>query len=68
VLENGAQGIDATVPAIRAIVDSGVRAVVGPMVSDRPFGDTMPGYVEACPTSLGALTACCGARAPPASR
>ena len=49
VLENVRRGIDATVPAIRAIIDSGVRAVVGPMVSDRPFGDTMPGYVERLP-------------------
>jgi len=54
VLENGAQGIDATVPAIRAVIDGGVRAVVGPMVSDRPFADTMPGYVERLPDALRA--------------
>lgn len=54
VLENGAQGIDATVPAIRALIDAGVRAVIGPMVADRPFGDTMPGYVERLPAALRA--------------
>ena len=54
VLENGAQGIEATVPTIGAVIDSGVRAVVGPMVSDRPFGDTLPGYLERLPDALRA--------------
>jgi 5-methylthioadenosine/S-adenosylhomocysteine deaminase len=54
VLENGAQGIEATEPAIRAVLESGVRAVVGPMVSDRTFSDTMPGYVDRLPGPLRA--------------
>jgi len=49
VLENVAQGVDATVPAIRALLQSGMRAVVGPMIADRPFSDTMPGYAERLP-------------------
>ncbi|PYM11298.1 MAG: hypothetical protein DMD81_27305 [Candidatus Rokuibacteriota bacterium] len=52
VLENGAQGIEATVPAVRALMQSGLRAVVGPMISDRPFTETMPGYVERLPDAL----------------
>jgi cytosine/adenosine deaminase-related metal-dependent hydrolase len=54
VLDNGAQGIDATVPAIRAHLESGVRAIVGPMVADRPVTETMPGYVERLPDALRA--------------
>jgi cytosine/adenosine deaminase-related metal-dependent hydrolase len=54
VLENGAQGIEGTVPAIRALLQAGVRAVVGPMVADRPLSDTMPGYVERLPAPLRA--------------
>ncbi|HET7378785.1 MAG TPA: amidohydrolase [Gaiellales bacterium] len=54
VLENGAQGIDGTEPAIRALLDAGVRAVVGPMIADRPFTDTMPGYAERLPAALRA--------------
>ncbi|HXJ83621.1 MAG TPA: amidohydrolase [Candidatus Methylomirabilis sp.] len=54
VLENGAQGIDSTVPTIRAFVEGGVRAVVGPMVADRPLSDTMPGYAERLPVDLRA--------------
>lgn len=54
VLENGAQGIEATEPAIRSLLESGVRAVVGPMVSDRTFSDTMPGYVDRLPGPLRA--------------
>ena len=54
VLENGAQGIDATIPAIHALLEGGVRAVVGPMVADRPLTETMPGYVERLPGALRA--------------
>src|SRR5262249_46375611 len=52
VLENGAQGIEGTVPAVRALVQSGLRAVVGPMISDRPFAETLPGYAERLPDAL----------------
>ncbi len=54
VLENGAQGMDATVPAVRALMQSGMRAVVGPMISDRPFAETMPGCIERLPDALRA--------------
>lgn len=46
VLENVLQGIAGAAPAIRALLDAGIRAVVGPMIADRPFHETLPGYVE----------------------
>jgi cytosine/adenosine deaminase-related metal-dependent hydrolase len=49
VLENVLQGIEATEPAIRALLESGMRAMVGPMIADRPFHETMPGYLESLP-------------------
>lgn len=49
LLENVLQGIEATDVAIRALVDSGLRAMVGPMIADRPFHETMPGYVDRLP-------------------
>lgn len=49
VLENVVQGIEATAPAIHALLDSGLRAVVGPMIADRSFHETMPGYLERLP-------------------
>jgi 5-methylthioadenosine/S-adenosylhomocysteine deaminase len=52
VLENGAQGIAGTEPAIRALLHAGVRAVVGPMISDRPFHETMPGLLDRVPPAM----------------
>ncbi len=49
VLENVLQGIDAAEPAIRALLHAGMRAVVGPMIGDRPFHETLPGYLERLP-------------------
>jgi 5-methylthioadenosine/S-adenosylhomocysteine deaminase len=49
VLENVLQGFETTDVAIRSLVDSGLRAMVGPMIADRPFHETMPGYVERLP-------------------
>jgi cytosine/adenosine deaminase-related metal-dependent hydrolase len=49
VLENLIQGIEATEPAIRALLEAGMRAVVGPMLADRPFHETLPGYLERLP-------------------
>jgi cytosine/adenosine deaminase-related metal-dependent hydrolase len=49
VLENVLQGLEATGAAIRALLDSGMRAVVSPMIGDRPFHDTLPGFRERLP-------------------
>ena len=49
VLENVLQGLDATEAAIRALLQAGMRAVVGPMIMDRPFHETLPGYLERLP-------------------
>lgn len=49
VLENVLQGLEATEPAIRALLHAGMRAVVGPMIGDRPFHETLPGYLERLP-------------------
>jgi len=51
VLENVLQGLDATETAIRALLHAGMRAVVGPMIGDRPFHETLPGYLERLPES-----------------
>ncbi len=56
VLENVLQGLDATETAIRALLESGMRAVVGPSIADRPFHETMPGYLECLPEALQAET------------
>ena len=52
VMENVLQGINEAEPTIRALIASGMRAVVGPMVADRPYHETMPGYQECLPASL----------------
>lgn len=59
VLENVLQGLPATETAIRALLASGMRAVVGPSIADRPFHETMPGYLTCLPESsrAQALTA-----------
>ncbi len=62
VLENVLQGIAGAAPAIRALLDAGIRAVVGPMISDRPFHETLPGYLERLPEPWRAETL--GARVP----
>jgi cytosine/adenosine deaminase-related metal-dependent hydrolase len=49
VNENVLQGLDGTEPAIRAFLDAGMRAVVGPMIADRPFHETLPGYLDHLP-------------------
>jgi guanine deaminase len=49
VLENVLQGLDATDAAIQALLHAGMRAVVGPMIGDRPFHETLPGYLERLP-------------------
>jgi cytosine/adenosine deaminase-related metal-dependent hydrolase len=52
VLENVLQGIEATEPTARALLDAGMRAIVGPSVADRPFHVTLPGYLERLPHPL----------------
>jgi cytosine/adenosine deaminase-related metal-dependent hydrolase len=52
VLENVLQAIGATEPLIRALVQSGMRAVVGPMITDRAYHDVMPEFVTRLPESL----------------
>ncbi|HYB40598.1 MAG TPA: amidohydrolase [Candidatus Methylomirabilis sp.] len=52
VNENSAQGLDAVEPSIRALLQSGMRAVVSAMVADRPVADTMPGYLDRLPDPL----------------
>ena len=52
VVENVLQGIDATEPAIRALVQSGMRAVVGPMIADRAYHEVMPEFVTSLPAAL----------------
>jgi cytosine/adenosine deaminase-related metal-dependent hydrolase len=49
VLENVLQGLDATDAAIRALLGAGMRAVVAPMIGDRPFHETLPGFRERLP-------------------
>src|SRR5262245_18690805 len=49
VLENVLQGLDAAEPAAQALLATGIRAVVGPMVADRPYHETMPGLRERLP-------------------
>jgi 5-methylthioadenosine/S-adenosylhomocysteine deaminase len=49
VLENVLQGVEATEAVIRALLESGMRAVVGPMLADRPFHETLPGYLDHLP-------------------
>jgi 5-methylthioadenosine/S-adenosylhomocysteine deaminase len=49
VLENVLQGLDAAEPAIKALLRSGIRAMVGPMIADRPYHETMPGLLERLP-------------------
>lgn len=53
-LENVLQGIEATGPAIQALLAAGMRAVVGPMIADRPYSETMPGLLERVPDALRA--------------
>jgi guanine deaminase len=62
VLENVLQGIAGAAPAIRALLDAGIRAVVGPMIADRPFHETLPGYLERLPEPW--RTEALGARVP----
>jgi 5-methylthioadenosine/S-adenosylhomocysteine deaminase len=52
VLENVLQGVEATEPAVRALLQSGMRAMVGPMIADRPYHETLPGYLERLPRPL----------------
>lgn len=52
VLENVLQGLEGTEPAIRALLASGMRAVVGPMISDRAYHEVLPGYVDRLPPAL----------------
>jgi cytosine/adenosine deaminase-related metal-dependent hydrolase len=52
VMENVLQGIDATEPTIRALVQSGMRAVVGPMIADRAYHEVMPEFVTTLPDGL----------------
>jgi guanine deaminase len=49
VLENVLQGVEATEAAVQALLRSGMRAVVGPMIGDRPFHETLPGYLDRLP-------------------
>ena len=49
VLENVLQGNEGAEPAIRALVAAGMRAIVGPMIMDRPFHETLPGCLERLP-------------------
>jgi cytosine/adenosine deaminase-related metal-dependent hydrolase len=49
VLENVLHGMENTESTISALVDSGMRAMVGPAIADRPFHETMPGYLECLP-------------------
>lgn len=49
VLENVLHGMENTESTVRALVDSGMRAMVGPTIADRPFHETMPGYLECLP-------------------
>jgi 5-methylthioadenosine/S-adenosylhomocysteine deaminase len=46
VLENTLQGMETTDAVIGALVESGIRAMVGPTIADRPFHETMPGFLE----------------------
>jgi cytosine/adenosine deaminase-related metal-dependent hydrolase len=52
VLENVLQGLDAAEPAMQALLASGIRAMVGPMVADRPYHETMPGLRERLPETF----------------
>ena len=66
VLENVLQGIDATEPVIRALVQSGMRAVVGPMIGDRAYHDVMLDFVTRLPEPLrGEVVGATGAVMPP---
>jgi 5-methylthioadenosine/S-adenosylhomocysteine deaminase len=49
VMENVLQGVDTTEAAIRALLQTGLRAVVGPMIADRPFHETLPGFLDRLP-------------------
>jgi cytosine/adenosine deaminase-related metal-dependent hydrolase len=49
VLENVLQGLGAADAAIRALLGAGMRALVAPMIGDRPFHDTLPGFRERLP-------------------
>lgn len=66
VMENVLQGIDATEPTIRALVTSGMRAVVGPMIADRAYHEVMPDFVARLPESLRGEVVRPGAPMPPA--
>jgi 5-methylthioadenosine/S-adenosylhomocysteine deaminase len=46
VLENMLQDIETADAVIGALLDSGIRAMVGPTIADRPFHETMPGFLE----------------------
>jgi len=52
VMENILQGVGDSEATVKALVASGMRAVVGPMVADRPFYETVPGYRECLPATL----------------
>jgi 5-methylthioadenosine/S-adenosylhomocysteine deaminase len=49
VLENVLQGVDAAEPALQALRRSGIRTMVGPMIGDRPYHETMPGIMDHLP-------------------
>lgn len=63
VLENILQGVEATGPAVEALLATGIRAVVGPMIANRPYHEAMPGLLGRLPRHLKAVA---GGASPPA--